>query len=96
MIQTMLTGEQKSKVVIRMSVENKTKPLITATRQFIRNHGSLHYAFFLTLCAIIGHFATFEGLSLDPSNAECFVGKPRISVLNSSNCCKIISLNNDV
>ena len=33
---------------------------------------------FSTLCAIISHFATFEG---------CFVGEPRISDLNSSNCC---------
>ena len=51
----------KSKAVKCMPVENKTKPLNTATRQFIRNHGSFNYAFFLTLCAIIGHFATFEG-----------------------------------
>ena len=61
MTQTMLTGAQKFKAVMRMPVENKTKPLITATRQFIRNHGSFNYGFFSTLCAIIGHFATFEG-----------------------------------
>ena len=61
MTQFMLTGAQKSKAVMHMPVENKTKPLITATRQFIRNHGSFNYAFFSTLCAIIGHFATFEG-----------------------------------
>ena len=77
-----------------MSVENKIKSLITATRQFIRNHGPFNYAFFSTLCAMISHFATFEGRPLDPTNAECFVGEPRISVLNSSNCCKLISLNN--
>ena len=28
-------------------------------------------------------------MTLDPSNAECFVGEPWISVLNSSDCCKI-------
>ena len=61
MTKTMLVGAQKSKVVMRMPVENKTKSLITATRQFIRNHGSFNYAFFSTLCAIIGHFATFQG-----------------------------------
>ena len=71
MAQTMLTETQKSKAVMRIPVENKTKPLITATRQFIRNHRSFNYAFFiffvvvvvvfLTLCAIIGHFVTFEG-----------------------------------
>ena len=61
MTQTMLTGAQKSKAVMRMPVGNKTKPLITATRQFKRNDGSFNYAFFSTLCAIIGHFATFEG-----------------------------------
>ena len=41
------------------------------------------------------YFATFEGCLLDPSNAECFVGEPRMSVLNSSNCCKMFSLSND-
>ena len=61
MTQTMLTGAQTSKAVIRMPVENQTKPLITGTRQFIRNHGSFNYALFSTLRAIIGHFATFEG-----------------------------------
>ena len=61
MTQTMLTGAQKSKAVMRMPVENKTKPLITATRQFICNHGSFNCAFFSTLCSIIGKFATFEG-----------------------------------
>ena len=61
MTQTMLTGAQKSKAVMRMPVKNKTKPIITATRQFIRNHGSYQYAFFSTLCAIIDRFATFEG-----------------------------------
>ena len=70
--------------------QNKTKPLITARRQFIRSHVSFNYAFFLTLCAIIGHFATFEGWPLDPPNAECFVDEPRISVFNSSNCFKMI------
>ena len=44
-----------------MPVENKTKPLIAATRQFIHNHGSFNYAFFSTSCTIICHFATFEG-----------------------------------
>ena len=34
------------------------KTLITATRQFIRNHGFFNYAFLSILCAII---ATFEG-----------------------------------
>ena len=97
MTQTMLTGTQKSKAVEnRMPVENKTKPLITATRQFICNHGSFNYTFFSTLCAIIGYFATFEGIPLDPSNAECFVCEPRISVLNSSNCRQMISRNNDI
>ena len=43
--QTMLTGTQKSKAVMSMPVENKSKPLITATRQFIRNHGFFNYAF---------------------------------------------------
>ena len=57
----MLTGAQKTKAVIRMSVENKTKPLITATMQFMRNLGYFNYAFFSTLSAIIGNFATFEG-----------------------------------
>ena len=57
MAQTMLTGTQKSKAGMRMPVENKTKTLITVTR----HHGSFNYAFFLTLCAIIGHFATFKG-----------------------------------
>ena len=61
MTQTMLTGPKTSKAVMRISVENKTKPLITATRQFIRNYGSFNYAFFSTLCAIIDHFATFNG-----------------------------------
>ena len=81
---------------MRMPVENKIKPLIRATRQFIRNHGSFNYASSSTLCAIIGHFATFDGSPLDPSNAECSVGERRITVLNSSNCCKMISLNNDI
>ena len=36
MAQAMLTGTQKSKTVISMTVE--TKPLITATMQFLRNH----------------------------------------------------------
>ena len=44
--QTMLTGTQKSKDVMCMPVENKTKALITATRLFIRNHGSFNYTFF--------------------------------------------------
>ena len=61
MTQTMLAGAQTSKAVMRMPVEDKTKPLITATRQFIRNHGSFNYVFFSTLCAIISHFATFAG-----------------------------------
>ena len=61
MAETMLTETLLSQAVMRMPFENKTKPLITATRQFIRNHGSFDYAFFSTLCAIIGHFATFEG-----------------------------------
>ena len=61
MAQTMLTGTQKLKAVTRKHIENKTKPLITATGQFRRNHGSFNYAFFSTLCAVIGHFATFEG-----------------------------------
>ena len=43
MAQTMLTGTQKWKAVMRMPVENKTKPLITVTRQFIRNHRSFNY-----------------------------------------------------
>ena len=85
MAQTMLTGTLKSKAVMRMPVENKTKPLIMATRQFIRNHRSFNYAFFSTLCAIIGHFPTFEGWPQNPSNGECFVGEPWITVLNSSN-----------
>ena len=84
MAQTMLTGTRKSKAVMGMPVENKTKALITATRQFIRNHGSFNYTFFSTLCAIIGHFTTFERWPLRPSNAECFVGETWISVLNSS------------
>ena len=53
MTQTMLIGTQTSKAVMRMPVENKTKPLITTTRQFIRNHGSFNYAFFSTLCVIL-------------------------------------------
>ena len=61
MTQTMLTGAQKLKAVMRMHLENKTKPLITETRQFILNHGSFIYTFFSTLCTIIGHLATFEG-----------------------------------
>ena len=62
MTKTLLTGAQKSKVVMRMPVENKTKPLITVTRlEFIRNHGYFNYSFFSTLFAIIGHFATSEG-----------------------------------
>ena len=61
MIQTILTGTQKSKAVMVMPVENKTKALIMGIRQFIRNYGSFNYAFFSTLCAIIGHFATFVG-----------------------------------
>ena len=95
MARTMIKGTQKSKFVMRMPVENKPKPLTTATRQFICNHGSFNYTFVSTLCAIIGHFATFEGWALDPSNVECFVGEPRILVLNSSKWCKMISLNND-
>ena len=59
MAQAMLTGTQKSKTVIRMTVENKTKSLITATMRFIRNHKSFDSAFLSTLCAIIGHFANF-------------------------------------
>ena len=72
----MLTGAQKSKDVMRMPVENKTKPLITATRQSIRNHGSLNYAFFSTVCAIIGRFTFLVRgwWPLDPSNAWHFVG----------------------
>ena len=58
-VKNMLTGAQKSKDVMRMPVENKTKPLITATRQSIRNHGSFNYAFFSTVCAIIGRFTFF-------------------------------------
>ena len=59
--QAMLTGAQKSKAVMRMPVENKTKPLITATRQFLRNHGFFNYEFFSTLLLTsIGHFAIFE------------------------------------
>ena len=61
MTQIMLTGIQKSKAVMCMPVEIKTKPLIMATRQFIRNHGSFNCVLFSTLCAIIGNFATFEG-----------------------------------
>ena len=88
--------DTKSKAVMCMPVENKTKALITATRQFICNQGSFNYAFFSTSWAIIGHFATSVGWPLGPSNAECFVGEPQILVLNSSNCCKMISLNNDI
>ena len=33
-----------------------------------------NYAFLSTLCAIIGHFASFEGWPYDHSNAVCFVG----------------------
>ena len=90
MTQTMLTGAQKSKAVMCMPVETKTLLLL------ICSHGSFNYAFFSTLCAIVGHFATFEGCPLHPSNEECFVGEPQISVLNSSNCCKMISLINDI
>ena len=61
MAQTMLTGAHKSTDVMRMPVENKTKPLIAATRQFICNDGSFNYTFFSTLCAMIGHFAIFGG-----------------------------------
>ena len=70
-----IAGTHKSKDVMRMPVENKTKPLITATRQFIRNHRSFNYASSSTLYGIIGHFVIFGR----------FVGEPRISVLNSSN-----------
>ena len=59
----------KSKDVMRMLVENKTKPLITATRQFIRTHGSFNDALFSTLCAIIGHFAIFGGVT--PRSFKC-------------------------
>ena len=95
MTQTTLTGAQKL-AVMRMPVEYKTKPLITAKRQFIRNQEAFNYTFFSTVYSIIGHFATFEGWPLHPSNTECFVGEPQISVLYSSNCCKMISLNNDI
>ena len=85
MTQTMLTGAQKSKFVMRMPVENKTKPLLAATRQFIRIYAPL-----LVILQLL------SGDPLDSSNEVCFVGEPRISVLNSSNCCKMISLNNDI
>ena len=71
MTQSMLTGVFKSKAVLLMPVENKTKPLITTARQFIRNHGSFNYTFFLTLCAIIGHFAVL-GVTLRPFKCVAF------------------------
>ena len=92
----MLTGTQTSKPVIRMTVGNKTKQLITTSVRFIRNHESFDSAFLSTLCAVIDHFAICEGWSLGPSNTERFAGQSRISFLNSSNCCKMIVLNNDI
>ena len=53
MTQTRLTGSETSKFVIRMSVENKTKPLITATRQFIRNPKTFNYASFQLYAPIL-------------------------------------------
>ena len=84
MTQTMLTGAHKSKAVIRMPVENIKTINYGDKAVFIRNHGSFNHAFVSTSFAIIGQFTIFEGGPLDPLNAECFVGKPRISVLNSS------------
>ena len=43
----------KSKDVMRMPVENEAKPLIKATTQVVRNHGSFNYPFFSTAWAIL-------------------------------------------
>ena len=45
---------------------------------------------------IIGNSATFEGYPLDALNAHSLLREPWISVLNTSNCCKMISLNDDI
>ena len=45
---------------------------------------------------IIGNFTTFEGWPLDALNDHSFVRAPWISIMNASNCCKMISVNNDI
>ena len=84
MTQIIMKGAQKSKNVLRMCVENKTKPLITATRQLIPSHESFNYAFFSVVCAIIGHFAILRGDPYTLQMSGVSFDEPQISALNSS------------
>ena len=45
---------------------------------------------------IIGKFTTFEGWPQDALNAHSSEGVSWISILNASNYCKMISVNNDI
>ena len=82
MTQTMMTGAQQSKAVMHMPVENKIKPLITATKQFICNHGSFNYAFFSTSFQVKIEFTK------TPKCAELFL--PGVVVANRSGPFQIV------